>query len=373
MIGVSSYLLINFWYTRVQANKSAILAFTMNRVGDMSLSIAFFTIFWVFGNLDFASVFSLAPYINENLITLIGLLLLLAAMGKSAQIGLHSWLPGSMEGKILPVKSITKMKLIILFFIILYFISLDFCNLDPSLLYLAAVPVSALPRNKKGQFEHREQEYVPLPQKLVDALIGELLGDGCLRRTKHGDRYGNANFAITLKEYDRIFYLWSVIYTHICTSTPIRLWPNPKTTGKTPTQCNFSTKSLVSLTRIHSEWYVLNEKTGKFTKIVPLSIWKTLTPIGLAHWIMGDGSWATDDQTLFLCTDCFTKEEVDLLVAVLERNFGLISGTNRRINKNKKVCWRIRLSGKKENIDLLRSLVKPYLIPMMFYKLGLTE
>lgn len=97
-IGVSSYLLINFWYTRVQANKAAILAFTMNRVGDMSLSIAFFSIFWVFGNIDYSSVFSLAPYINENLISTIGLLLLLAAMGKSAQIGLHGWLPGSMEG-----------------------------------------------------------------------------------------------------------------------------------------------------------------------------------------------------------------------------------------------------------------------------------
>lgn len=97
-IGVSSYLLINFWYTRVQANKSAILAFTMNRVGDMSLSIAFFSIFWVFGNLDYSSVFSLSPYINETLISTIGLFLLLAAMGKSAQIGLHGWLPGSMEG-----------------------------------------------------------------------------------------------------------------------------------------------------------------------------------------------------------------------------------------------------------------------------------
>jgi len=97
-IGVSSYLLINFWYTRVQANKSAILAFTMNRVGDMSLSIAFFSIFWVFGNLDYSSVFSLSPYINESIISTIGLFLLLAAMGKSAQIGLHGWLPGSMEG-----------------------------------------------------------------------------------------------------------------------------------------------------------------------------------------------------------------------------------------------------------------------------------
>lgn len=92
-IGISRYLLINFWYTRVQANKSGIKALVVNRVGDIFLSIAFFAIFFVFGNLDYDTVFSCAPYINENIITIIGLLLLLAAMGKSAQFGLHTWLP----------------------------------------------------------------------------------------------------------------------------------------------------------------------------------------------------------------------------------------------------------------------------------------
>jgi len=97
-IGVVSYLLINFWFTRIQANKAAILAFTMNRVGDMGLSIGFFAIFALFGSLDFTTVFSIVPLMNETGITIIGLLLLMGAMAKSAQIPLHSWLPGSMEG-----------------------------------------------------------------------------------------------------------------------------------------------------------------------------------------------------------------------------------------------------------------------------------
>lgn len=97
-IGISSYLLINFWYTRVQANKSGIKALVVNRVGDMFLSVAFFQIFFVFGNLDYDTVFSCAPYINEEIITIIGLLLLLAAIGKSAQFGLHTWLPDAIEG-----------------------------------------------------------------------------------------------------------------------------------------------------------------------------------------------------------------------------------------------------------------------------------
>ena len=97
-IGVVSYLLINFWFTRLQANKAAILALTMNRVGDMGLSIGFFALFALFGSIDYATVFSLSPYMNETAITIIGLLLVSGAMAKSAQIPLHSWLPGSMEG-----------------------------------------------------------------------------------------------------------------------------------------------------------------------------------------------------------------------------------------------------------------------------------
>lgn len=97
-IGVSSYLLINFWFTRIQANKSAIKAMVVNRVGDTFLSVAFFGVFWAFGNLDYATVYSLSPYMNETVLTIIGLLFLFAAMGKSAQLGLHTWLPDAMEG-----------------------------------------------------------------------------------------------------------------------------------------------------------------------------------------------------------------------------------------------------------------------------------
>ena len=96
-IGIVSYLLINFYFTRIQANKAAILALTMNRVGDFGLSIAFFALFAVFGSLNFSTVYSLAPYINETAITIIALLLLSGAAAKSSQLGLHSWLPGSME------------------------------------------------------------------------------------------------------------------------------------------------------------------------------------------------------------------------------------------------------------------------------------
>lgn len=97
-VGVCSYLLVSFWFTRIAANQSSISAFLTNRVGDCFLTIGMFAILWSFGNLDYATVFSLAPYINENIITIIGICLLIGAMAKSSQIGLHIWLPLAMEG-----------------------------------------------------------------------------------------------------------------------------------------------------------------------------------------------------------------------------------------------------------------------------------
>jgi NADH-ubiquinone oxidoreductase chain 5 len=70
----------------------------MNRVGDCFLTIGIFVILWSFGNIDYYTVFSLSPFFNDNIITIIGICLLIGAMAKSSQIGLHVWLPMAMEG-----------------------------------------------------------------------------------------------------------------------------------------------------------------------------------------------------------------------------------------------------------------------------------
>ena len=97
-MGVCSYLLVSFWFTRVAANQSSLSAFITNRVGDCFLTIGMFAILWSFGNVDYSTVFSLAPFVNENIVTIIGICLLIGAMAKSSQIGLHVWLPMAMEG-----------------------------------------------------------------------------------------------------------------------------------------------------------------------------------------------------------------------------------------------------------------------------------
>lgn len=84
---------------------------------------------------------------------------------------------------------------------------------------------------------------------------------------------------------------------------------------------------------------------------------------------MGDGYFA--DNTLRLCTDNFTKEEVLILIDVLDKKFGIKANLNKRTKDNGGVCWRIRIS--KHSMDKLISLVAPYFIPEMVYKLGINK
>nr|YP_009072394.1 NADH dehydrogenase subunit 5 [Sclerotinia borealis]AHX83034.1 NADH dehydrogenase subunit 5 [Sclerotinia borealis] len=97
-VGICSYLLVSFWFTRIAANQSSISALLTNRVGDCFLTVGMFAVLWSFGNIDYATVFSLAPFVSENIVTIIGICLLIGAMAKSSQVGLHVWLPMAMEG-----------------------------------------------------------------------------------------------------------------------------------------------------------------------------------------------------------------------------------------------------------------------------------
>jgi NADH-ubiquinone oxidoreductase chain 5 len=107
-VGLCSYLLINFWFTRIQANKAAIKAMVLNRIGDFGLILGILIIFVKYKAVDYATVFAMTPlFINDNfvflntnfnLVDIIGFLLFIGAIGKSAQLGLHTWLPDAMEG-----------------------------------------------------------------------------------------------------------------------------------------------------------------------------------------------------------------------------------------------------------------------------------
>ena len=107
-VGLASYLLIGFWFKKPSANAAAMKAFIVNRVGDFGFALGIFAVFIMFNSIQFDAIFAVAPQkASETLhflggefhaLTLICILLFIGAMGKSAQIGLHTWLPDAMEG-----------------------------------------------------------------------------------------------------------------------------------------------------------------------------------------------------------------------------------------------------------------------------------
>ena len=107
-VGLASYLLIGFWHHKDSANKAAIKAFVVNRVGDFGYAIGIAGIFYIFGTISFDSIFSQVDQFSDHQIQFLSFsfptldflcfLLFIGAMGKSAQLGLHTWLPDAMEG-----------------------------------------------------------------------------------------------------------------------------------------------------------------------------------------------------------------------------------------------------------------------------------
>ena len=107
-VGLASYLLIGFWYDKPSANAAAIKAFIVNRVGDFGFALGIFAVWMLSGSVNFAEIFAKAPEMAQMRIYFLGmdlpaletacLLLFVGAMGKSAQLGLHTWLPDAMEG-----------------------------------------------------------------------------------------------------------------------------------------------------------------------------------------------------------------------------------------------------------------------------------
>ena len=204
--------------------------------------------------------------------------------------------------------------------------------------------------------------------EIWEVVTGELLGDGHISYDPVNKPNSNARleftFAADILYY--VNYLKFNVLSSICTLSPPTPWPNPKD-GKEPTQYWFGSKSLPAITDIYQSWY--KEIDGKRVKVLPYNIRELLTPLALAHFLMGDGYFS--EGSVFICTDNYTKEEVLRLIEVLHNKFGIKATIKKRTNPGGAARWRIRVS--RLSIAKLVSLVRPYFISEMLYKLGIEE
>jgi NADH-ubiquinone oxidoreductase chain 5 len=98
MVGVVSYLLVNFWFTRIKANQSALKALFKNKVGDAALVVGAVIITKLVGDVQYSTIFSLSHLLDQPVLMWALIALIVAGGAKSALIGLHSWLPSAKEG-----------------------------------------------------------------------------------------------------------------------------------------------------------------------------------------------------------------------------------------------------------------------------------
>ena len=146
-----------------------------------------------------------------------------------------------------------------------------------------------------------------IPDSVWVIITGEMLGDGHIKYDSFtpGTR-GRLQFTFSSNILRYVKYLKHVALAPICSKSEATPWPNPETTGKKATHYTIATKSLESISKLYGSWY--REEDGKSIKFVPSNIEELLTPLGLAHWIMGDAYYS--EKCTFICTDNFTKQDV---------------------------------------------------------------
>ena len=212
-------------------------------------------------------------------------------------------------------------------------------------------------RFSTNKLSSNEKKNFELSSHQKDALLGIILGDGCLERRKESwnTRLRIEQIYPNQEEFVRNMYS---LLTPMVNMSPGILTRRDKRTGLNTQTMYFWTMSMPCLNYYFDLFY--KDKI----KIIPKNIGELLTPVGLAYWIMGDGIYI-NGRGVVLCTDSFIKEDVELLAEVLSLQFGLSCTLHQR----KANQFRIYIL--KGSLDNLRKIVKPFLIPSMKYKIGL--
>jgi hypothetical protein len=195
-------------------------------------------------------------------------------------------------------------------------------------------------------------------------INGLILGDGSLIRNGKYIRLG-----IEQKDKDFVFYIWEKLKPLGIVGAEPRYCIR-KRLNKEYYSYQFFTFTLPYFTDLYTTWYKLDQKSNKFIKKIPDNIKDLITPISLANWIAGDGSYKKKGNRMFIHTNNFTEQEVNLLISILNEKFTLNTYINIQKNyKNNKSYPLITISSK--DINIIRKLIKNHMPTGMLYRIGL--
>jgi hypothetical protein len=212
----------------------------------------------------------------------------------------------------------------------------------------------------KGRFTKQESNMIKLPYYQKSIIIGLLLSDGWLTIASKTTKNARLGFKQSL---DRASYVWFVfnLLSHYCSSYPHLT--KGITSGNWFPGLEFFTRTLPCFTELHSLFYPSFTQRVKGTKIIPYNIFDLLTPVTLAHLIMGDGS--VQRSGLLICTDSYSVEDVVRLINVLILKYRIEC----TIRVNRENQYRIYI--KEGSMPLLRDIVKSHMCFSMLYKIKL--
>lgn len=202
-----------------------------------------------------------------------------------------------------------------------------------------------------------------------------MLGDGFLekRKPKHNSRLRIDQSYPSQLSYVNSFYN---LFSNISGLKPrVNIRKPDKRTGKIYSSIAFKTYNLPCLNEFHNLFYKnsgLTHTNGeiRFIKVVPFNIQTLLTTISLAHWVRGDG-YITKDKTVIICSENFSKDEINLLISALADKFGILASAVKRISSSGSVNSRIKISQK--SINKFVNLIERYFVQELFYKIKIDD
>nr|YP_008081994.1 LAGLIDADG endonuclease family protein [Rhizoctonia solani]AGK45370.1 LAGLIDADG endonuclease family protein [Rhizoctonia solani] len=233
---------------------------------------------------------------------------------------------------------------------------MDCHEIFSQLTLFCVIPIK--PENEKKKYLTKvEKSAFALPQNLKDILVGLILGDIQIEK-----RVNNANACLRFGQgtihKDYLYHLYD-LFQNFCPSGPKISNNLPhKITGKVYSRIRFHTYSLPCFNALLTLFY-----PDGVVKIVPMNIAEVLTPLSLAYWLCDDGTFHKTDQAVTLCTNGFTKAEVEHLAKSLNDKWQL----KYTLSYNK--GHQIRIA--KKSLPILQTLLKDVMPPMMLHKIGL--